>query len=252
MAITVKSSAYPKAIHTLNCFFMRLDKYICKSTDLSTQHARELIQSGHAKINDAICIYEARQVHEGDTVKLQENVLTLRPFRYLMLHKPAGYICSNKDERHPSLLNLINIENSNVLNIVGRLDVDTTGLVLLSDDGRWTYNVSHPGLECSKLYRVGLSKPIEHDAIQTFKDGVRLKGSNQLTRPAELTILKDKDVRLSITEGKNHQVKRMFRAVGNRVDTLHREQIGSVRLDIPEGQWRHLTEEEVLSFSTRS
>lgn len=249
MAITVKSSAYPKAIHTLNRFFMRLDKYICKSTDLSTQHARELIQSGHAKINDVVCIYEARQVHDGDTVTLQDDVLTLRPFRYLMLHKPAGYISSNQDERHPSLLNLLNIDNKNVLNIVGRLDVDTTGLVLLSDDGRWTYDVSHPELDCTKLYRVGLSKPIETSVIQTFKDGIKLKGSDTLTRPAELTILKDKDVRLSITEGRNHQVKRMFRAVGNRVDTLHRERIGSVELDIEEGQWRHLTEAEVKSFS---
>ena len=229
---------------------MRLDKYICKSTQLSTAQARELIQSGEAKINGEACVFEARQVHEGDVVTLQEQALTLRAFRYLMLHKPAGYISSNKDERHPSLLNLLDIDNRNVLNIVGRLDVDTTGLVLISDDGRWTYNVSHPELECSKLYRVGLSKPIETEAIQTFKQGIMLNGANTPTRPATLTILKEKDVQLSITEGKNHQVKRMFRAVGNRVDTLHREQIGKVRLDIPEGQWRHLTEEEVMSFSS--
>jgi len=228
---------------------MRLDKYICKSTELSTVQAREYIQSGEACINGEVCVYEARQVHEGDVVTLHGNTLTLRAFRYLMLHKPAGYISSNKDERHPSLLNLLDIDNHNVLNIVGRLDLDTTGLVLISDDGRWTYNVSHPSLKCRKLYRVGLSRPIEHEVIDTFKQGVILKGANTPTRPATLTILKDRDVRLSITEGKNHQVKRMFRAVGNRVDTLHREQIGSVRLDIPEGQWRHLTEEEVLSFS---
>lgn len=228
---------------------MRLYKYLCKSTELSTSHAVELIQAGKTTVNDEICIYEARQVHEGDVVILNGETLTLRPFRYLMLHKPAGYASSNKDEHHPSLLNLLDIENSNVLNIVGRLDVDTTGLVLISDDGRWTYNITHPGLACSKLYRVGLSKPITSDAIETFQKGVMLQGAQVLTRPAKLSILKEQDVRLSITEGKNHQVKRMFRAIGNRVVTLHREKIGEVLLDIAEGQWRHLTEEEVLSFS---
>jgi 16S rRNA pseudouridine516 synthase len=228
---------------------MRLDKYICKSTQLSTAKAVELIQTGMATINDETCVYEARQVHEGDIVKLNNETLTLRAFRYLMMHKPAGYICSNKDARHPSLFNILDIDNINVLHIVGRLDVDTTGLVLISDDGRWSYNITHPGQDCSKLYRVGLSKPIASEVIRTFQDGVMLQGANELTLPAKLTIMEDKDVRLSITQGKNHQVKRMFKAVGNRVNTLHREQIGSVRLNIAEGQWRHLTKQEVLSFS---
>ena len=228
---------------------MRLDKYICKSTKLSTAQAVELIQTGNATINDETCLFEARQVHEGDTVELHNKVLTLRAFRYLMMHKPAGYICSNKDERHPSLFNILDIDNINVLHIVGRLDMDTTGLVLITDDGRWSYNITHPGQDCSKLYRVGLSKPIAQAVIQTFKHGVMLQGAKALTLPAELTIMEEKDVRLSITQGINHQVKRMFKAVGNRVNTLHREKIGCVSLDIEEGQWRYLTEQEVLSFS---
>jgi 16S rRNA pseudouridine516 synthase len=228
---------------------MRLDKYICKSTELSTAKAVELIQSGHACINGETCLFEARQVHENNVVRLHGQTLTPRPFRYIMLHKPEGYICSNKDERHPSLFNILDIDNINVLHIVGRLDVDTTGLVLISDDGRWSYNITHPGQDCSKLYRVGLSKPIAQTVIQTFKDGIMLQGANELTLPAKLTIMEEKDVRLSITQGKYHQVKRMFKAVGNRVNTLHREQIGNVRLDVEEGQWRHLTEQEVQSLS---
>lgn len=228
---------------------MRLDKYICKSTQLSTSQAVDLIQSGKATINEEVCVFEARQVHDGNIVKINNELLTLRPFRYLMMHKPAGYLCSNKDETHPSLFNILDIDNINVLHIVGRLDVDTTGLVLITDDGRWSYNITHPGQDCSKLYRVGLSKPIATEVIQTFKDGIMLQGCKELTLPAKLTIMQEKDVRLSITQGKYHQVKRMFKAVGNRVNTLHREQIGSVRLDVEEGQWRHLTEQEVLSFS---
>jgi len=228
---------------------MRLDKYICKSTKLTTEQAVEFIQNGHACINGETCLFEARQVHENNVVRLHGDILTARPFRYIMLHKPMGYICSNKDERHPSLFNILDIDNINVLHIVGRLDVDTTGLVLISDDGRWSYNITHPGQDCSKLYRVGLSKPICESVIDTFKDGVMLQGSKELTLPAKLTIIQEKDVRLSITQGKYHQVKRMFKAVGNRVNTLHREQIGSVRLDVEEGQWRHLTEQEVQSFA---
>ena len=130
---------------------MRLDKYICKSTQLTTAQAVECIQSGQATINEEVCVFEARQVHDGNVVKLNHALLTLRPFRYLMMHKPAGYLCSNKDERHPSLFNILDIDNINVLHIVGRLDVDTTGLVLITDDGRWSYNITHPDQDCSKL-----------------------------------------------------------------------------------------------------
>ena len=148
------------------------------------------------------------------------------------------------------------------LHIAGRLDADTTGLVLITDDGRWSHNVISPKKECQKIYRVWLRNPIPAEKstalIEQFKQGIQLQGESSLTRPAVLELIADSDIAnkessevlLTITEGKYHQVKRMFAAVGNRVIGLHREQIGGVELgDLAPGEWRSLTAKEVALFS---
>jgi 16S rRNA pseudouridine516 synthase len=104
---------------------------------------------------------------------------------------------------------------------------------------------------CEKVYRVGLSRPVSEDLINTFKEGIVLQGETQLTQPAELTLITPKEVLLTLTEGKFHQVKRMFAAVNNKVISLHRERIGSISLDVPLGKWRHLSIEEVNSFTAQ-
>ena len=144
--------------------------------------------------------------------------------------------------------NYVEVENVSELHIVGRLDADTTGLVLITDDGRWSYNITVPAKECDKVYRVGLSRPIAEDVQDRFKQGIYLQGETELTRPAKLEVVEPKEVLLTITEGKFHQVKRMFSAVGNRVVSLHREKIGKIQLDVAEGQWRYLADDEVASF----
>jgi 16S rRNA pseudouridine516 synthase len=135
--------------------------------------------------------------------------------------------------------------------VAGRLDADTTGLVLVTDDGRWSFDIIRPSQQCKKVYRVGLSRPIAEDAVGKFEAGVQLQGESQLTLPAELQIMNPHEVLLAITEGKFHQVKRMFAAVGNRVVSLHREKIGRLSLDVEEGQWRYLTADEISSFVNR-
>lgn len=132
--------------------------------------------------------------------------------------------------------------------MAGRLDSDTTGLVLMTDDGRWSFDIIRPEKQCKKVYRVGLSKPITDDVIDKFKHGIKLQGESNLTRPAELVIISPNEGLLTITEGKFHQVKRMFSTVGNRVVSLHREAIGEISLDVEVGQWRYLTIDEVNSF----
>lgn len=227
---------------------MRLDKFVCKSTELSKSEAIESIHLGKVSVNESIITNEASQVHENNTVLLDGIKLTARAFRYIVMHKPAGTICSNVDEVYPSLFNYLNIENISELHIAGRLDADTTGMVLITDDGRWSFNITTPNKECCKVYRVGLSRAINADSTAQFEQGIALQGESQLTRPAKLNIISSKEVLLTITEGKFHQVKRMFAAVGNRVNTLHREAIGDVTLDLDVGQWRYLTEREVQSF----
>lgn len=231
---------------------MRLDKFICKSTELTKADAILSIHSGDVSVNGDTVINEAVQVHENNTVRHLGNILTARDFRYILMHKPAGTICSNIDEVYPSLFNYVAIDHISELHIAGRLDADTTGMVLITDDGRWSFNITVPNKHCAKVYRVGLSRAITHsvatDIAAKFKQGIQLQGETGLTRPALFEVVNEKEVLLTITEGKFHQVKRMFAAVGNRVVSLHRESIGDVKLDVDVGQWRYLTVNEIQSF----
>ncbi len=227
---------------------MRLDKFICKSTDIIRTEAITLVREGQVSVDGKVFKNEATQVHENNCVSIGERVLTPRPSRYIMLHKSQDTICSNVDEGYPSIFRYIEVDRAFDLHVVGRLDVDTTGLVLVTDDGRWSYNIIHPKKQCEKVYRVDLRDPISAEAALKLEQGVQLQGVSCLTLPAKLEVVSAKEVLLTITEGRFHQVKRMFRAVGNRVVALHRQQIGDVELDIAVDQWRHLTADEVASF----
>ncbi|MEN8662466.1 MAG: pseudouridine synthase [Lentimonas sp.] len=227
---------------------MRIDRFVCKSTDHTKSEAIQLIHTGQILVNGAAILDETTQVHENNTITHNGELLMVRRFRYLLMHKPQGMLCSNVDEGHPSLFNSLEIEKVSELHVAGRLDVDSTGLVLITDDGRWTFDIITPSMHCQKVYRVELSRDLTEDLIEQFKSGLQLQGEDRLTRPAELQILGPKEAQLTITEGKYHQVKRMFAAVGNRVLSLHRAQIGEIVLDIPLGEWRYLTKDEVKSF----
>lgn len=240
---------------------MRLDKFVCKSTELTKEEAIQCIQSGGVTVNSEVVFEKSTQVHENNTIRLNSKTLKPRPFRYILMHKPVDTICSNLDGDYPSLFNQpsiqAGIDRIDELHIAGRLDVDTTGLVLITDDGRWTYRITRPDKICKKVYRVSLSYGITADKIEglvaRFKQGIQLQGEEQLTLPAFLEVLpsekkESKEVLLTIIEGRYHQVKRMFAAVGNRVQTLHREKIGDIQLDVEEGQWRYLTKEEITGI----
>jgi 16S rRNA pseudouridine516 synthase len=242
---------------------MRLDKFIGKSTTLSKAQTVEALLNNQVSVNGVVVSKAAFQVHAKNQVLLDGTVLVLRPFRYLLMNKPANTICANVDQVYPSALHLLSKENEDIrqsshstaflkegadLHIAGRLDADTTGLILITDDGSWTFNITLPSNDCKKVYRVGLSKPLQAHLIKQFNQGIQLQGEAKLTLPATLVQLAEKEVLLTITEGKFHQVKRMFAAVGNRVIKLHREQIGDVTLDVELGKWRYLTPLEVASF----
>jgi 16S rRNA pseudouridine516 synthase len=228
---------------------MRLDKFICKSTELTRTEAKKLLKMGKVTVNNVAIKDPATQVHENNNIYIEGQALTARSSRYIILHKPLDTICSNVDEIYPSLLHLIDVDRAFDMHIAGRLDADTTGLVLITDDGRWSHNIISPKKQCDKVYRVWLRSPLKLDTANKFTQGVQLQGEDNLTRPAKLEQVAEKEVLLTITEGKYHQVKRMFAAVGNKVVGLHREQIGPVKLaDLPLGEWRYLTPEEVSAF----
>jgi 16S rRNA pseudouridine516 synthase len=242
---------------------MRLDKFICKSTELTRNEAKKLLKNGEIRVNGEVATNAAMQVHENNTITLDGQVLTARGSRYFILHKVVDSICSNVDEIYPSVLHFIDVDKAFDLHIAGRLDADTTGLVLITDDGRWSHNVISPKKHCKKVYRVWLRNAIDTTKLTelkaTFEQGIQLQGESNLTRPAVLqgvaqADLVDKDayqheVLLTITEGKYHQVKRMFAAVGNKVVRLHREQVGQITLaDLAPAEWRSLTEQEIAQF----
>jgi 16S rRNA pseudouridine516 synthase len=228
---------------------MRLDKFICKSTELTRTEAKKLLKMGEVHVNGEVIKNPATQVHENNTITIDGQPLTARSSRYIILHKPLDTICSNVDEGFPSLLHLLDVDKAFDMHIAGRLDADTTGLVLITDDGRWSHNIISPKKQCTKVYRVWLRDPLKDNTAEKFIHGVQLQGEADLTRPAVLEQVAEKEVLLTITEGKYHQVKRMFAAVGNRVVGLHREQIGAIKLaDLPLSQWRYLTEDEIAPF----
>ncbi|GGK69912.1 pseudouridine synthase [Amphritea balenae] len=231
---------------------MRLDKFVCKSTEFTKHEAVRLIQAGEIIVNGKAITNESAQVHENNKITLHGEALKSRAFRYILLHKPANTICSNIDEHYPSLFNCLDVEKQAELHVVGRLDVDTTGLVLITDDGRWSFGVTNPAGHCSKVYRVGLSRPVAEEVVSLFAEGIRLQGEAQLTLPAQLEVINSKEVLLTLTQGKFHQVKRMFAAVGNRVVSLKREKIGNISLDVAVGEWRYLTDAEVISVNKSS
>lgn len=227
---------------------MRLDKFLCKSTELTRSDATQVIALGDVSVNGCI-VTEARfQVHENNSVLWRGERLIARPSRYIMLHKPLNTLSSNVDGDYPSLFHCIDIERAEDLHIVGRLDADTSGLVLLTDDGRWSFEIIRPDKQCPKTYRVILRDPIAADVAEKFSVGVQLQNESKLTAPAMLKLINEREVLLTITEGRYHQVKRMFAAVGNRVNGLHREQIGDLQLDVALGNWRFLSPQEVAGF----
>ncbi len=229
---------------------MRLDKFICKSTELTRSEAKKLLKMGEVTVNGEVIKNGATQVHENNDISIDGQRLTARESRYIIFHKPADTICSNVDEIYPSILHYIDVDKAFDLHIAGRLDADTNGLVLITDDGRWSHNIISPKKHCEKIYRVWLRDEIKAEVADLFAHGVQLQGEKGLTKPAKLEVVSAKEVLLTITEGKYHQVKRMFAAVGNKVLGLHREQIGQVALaELPLGEWRYLTSEEVDSFS---
>ncbi|MDD4864056.1 MAG: 16S rRNA pseudouridine(516) synthase RsuA [Alishewanella agri] len=230
---------------------MRLDKFICDCTGLTRTQAGKSIRQGLVSINGKLVKQAARQVSVTDQVELDGEPLQLIGPRYIMLHKPAGYVCANDDPEHPIVFTLLDEPLVERLHTVGRLDLDTTGLLLLTDDGQWSHRLTSPKHHVAKTYRVWTADPIPADAIAQFAAGVMLRGEKEPTKPAQLELVATHEALLTIHEGRYHQVKRMFAAIGNKVERLHRERIGALQLpvELAEGEYRSLSERELQTLS---
>lgn len=230
---------------------MRLDKFLSQNSDSSRSLIQQAIKAGRVSVNDVIAKKGDQKLQGNEIVALDGNIVEAFKTRYLMLHKPLGYVCANSDSDYPVVVDLIRMPRWQELQIVGRLDIDTTGLVLLTDDGQWNHRITSPRHECDKIYRVTTANPISAETARLFAAGVQLNGEKAPTRPAQLDLISSHEARLKIHEGKYHQVKRMFAAAGNLVVALHRESIGNIQLDstLAPGEYRALTQEEIMSVA---
>ena len=229
---------------------MRLDKFIAHHLGVSRTIVNKELKAQKVTVNGDIVKSGAYHISPDQIVEYDGfEIVPITENRYFMLNKPQGYVCSTDDPDHPTILYFIDEPMAEKLHSAGRLDLDTTGLVLLTDDGKWSHRITSPKHHCEKVYQVTVEQPLTANLIDIFKQGIQLKSEKTLTEPAKLIIIDDYHAELTISEGRYHQVKRMFAAVNNHVTQLHRKQIGNIVLDIPEGEYRPLTQDEINSFN---
>ncbi|PQQ30560.1 16S rRNA pseudouridine(516) synthase RsuA [Photorhabdus luminescens] len=229
---------------------MRLDKFLSQQLGISRNDVGRELRAGRITVDDEIIKTGAYKLTPEQQVMFDGSLLEQQQGpRYFMLNKPQGYVCSTDDPINPTVLYFIDESAAHKLHTAGRLDMDTTGLVLLTDDGQWSHRITSPKHHCKKTYLVTLECPVAAETADKFLAGVQLNGEKTLTKPAQLEILEPQVVRLTISEGRYHQVKRMFAAVDNRVIALHRERIGAIILDpeLEPGEYRPLTKQEIAS-----
>lgn len=239
---------------------IRLDRYIAENTAYSRSEAKRLVSAGRVLVEGKLSRDSKLKITPGQQVVLDQIQIHQLGHLYLVLNKPTGYVSATSDSAHPTLLDLIqdkrnfsgdknlrSIIQQAPLQIVGRLDKDTSGLILLTTDGDWNHRLSSPNSGCSKTYEARLAEPIDHKIVKSFAEGIMLRSETKLTKPAQLDILEPTLVQLTISEGRYHQVKRMFAAIGNKVTQLKRIKIGSMALDstLNEGEYRCLYENEL-------
>lgn len=229
---------------------MRLDQFVSQGLGVSRKQAKGLIIKKLILVNNQTKGI-AEKVSNTDNVSYKGQIIHAAQELYYALHKPSGFCCSHEHDGYPSALTLLP-DTPQKLHFAGRLDADTTGLVLLSSDGKWCHKVTSPKQkqQKAKRYQVHCSGILSSGDIEQLEQGITLRNENKPTLPAKVKLLAPKVYEVSISEGKYHQVRRMFAAVGNHVEQLHRVAIGNVMLDntLTEGQYRKLSPEEVADF----
>ncbi len=229
---------------------MRLDRFLSNLPRFNRQDARQLISQGRIRLDGLECRDAQAEVREFSRVQLDDELLQPgKAARYFMLHKPVGVVSATCHPEHRTVLDLLDEPDKDDLHLAGRLDLNTSGLLLISNDGLWTRRLTLPGSKQPKVYRVQTEQPITDEYIEVFARGLYFAYEDLTTLPAELEILGSHSARLTLHEGRYHQVKRMFGHFQNKVIGLHRERIGPLDLgDLPMGHYRALSTEEVAAF----
>lgn len=233
---------------------MRLDKFLVNSGIGTRKEVKDILKNKKISVNDAFVKDGKIQIdEEKDIVKYEDKIIHYKPFVYIMLNKPAGVISATEDNHHKTVIDLLNNEYRTYdVFPVGRLDIDTEGLLLLTNNGVLSHNLLSPKKHVDKKYYVKIANSLSDDDIKMLENGIKLE-ENFVTKKAKVEIIfnnyeKNENLAyITISEGKFHQVKRMFKAVNNEVLYLKRVKIGNLSLDekLKLGEYRELTEEEL-------
>ena len=229
---------------------MRLDKYLANMGIGTRSEVKQMLKKGKIKVNDAVVhTPEVKIDIETDTIMADNQMVSYEKYVYYMLHKPAGVVSATEDNKEKTVIDLMEKEQKKDLFPVGRLDKDTEGLLLITNDGELAHNLLSPKKHVSKVYYAKIDGKVIEEDVKVFKEGVQIDKDFRAL-PAELEIIcagAQSEIRVTIYEGKFHQVKRMFEAVGKKVTYLKRLSMGSLVLDetLELGQYRRLTQEEL-------
>lgn len=224
---------------------MRLDKYICSCGIGSRKEVKKLIRDKQIKVNNVVVTSDDYNINEhNDLVTYNDEILKFEKNHYYMLNKPAGYVTSTCDESKV-VMELIKEFPRFSLVPVGRLDKDTEGLLIITDDGILTHILTSPKKHIPKTYYVEIEKPLLKEDREKLEQGIPI--DDIITQPAQIQILTSKSINLTIYEGKYHQVKRMLAYIGNKVNYLKRIKMGPIKLDacLKAGEYRSLTSSEI-------
>lgn len=228
----------------------RLDRYLGAKLQIPRKLVRDVLLAGRVRVDSQIAKEMDRQVDEFSHIQLDGQILQANSPIYIMLHKPIGVVSATKDDGHKTVIELLNCEQREELHIAGRLDLNSSGLLLLTNDSRWSEALMSPTQKVEKVYRVTLANPLTEDYIAAFAEGMYFGFEDIMTQAAKLTILDDHVAEVTLREGKYHQIKRMFGRFRNPVVGLHRISIGDIVLDeqLAPGESRPLTIAEVTSI----
>jgi 16S rRNA pseudouridine516 synthase len=224
----------------------RIDRFIAKHQQMSLRAVKLAIARQQVKVDGHMIDDVQTMVDEFSLIELSGIVLQQNQPVYIVLNKPKGFVSATKDAKHPTVLSLIDHPEKSTLHIVGRLDLNSTGLLLLTNDSRWSARINDSELKVPKCYRVELKHPIQEDYVQAFEQGMFFETEQKTTQPAKLIRLSDYEAEVVLTDGMYHQIKRMFGRFRNEVVSLHRFAVGAFELDaeLKTGQWRALNLDE--------
>ena len=225
----------------------RLDRFISGKIGVSLREVKLLLAQKRVLVDGDLASDVQQRIGQFNHVSFNGEILQSEIPRHIMLNKPSGVVSATVDPEHKTVIDLLDMPEREKLHIVGRLDFNSTGLLMLTNDGHWSRAVSSPEQKIAKWYRVTLEKQVTEAMIEAFSSGIRFEFENIITRPATIRLIHSHVAEVCLTEGRYHQIRRMFGRFQNRVLKLHRFAVGNLQLDpdLGPGESREITRDEL-------